>query len=66
MPTIATSQLPISLNSGNLAKVLGPANRGTFVPLIGCIGSFFFVINFIYKIKCTTTKLNGISFMFSK
>ena len=34
-PTIATSQLLTSLNSGNLANVDGPANLGTFVPLTG-------------------------------
>ena len=41
IPTIATSQLSTSLNSGNLAKVEGPANLGTFVPLTGWIGSLF-------------------------
>ena len=48
-PIIATSQLSTSLNSGNLAKVEGPANLGTFVPLTGCIGvlSFFFFIKLL-------------------
>ena len=44
---MATSQYSTSLNSGNLAKVEGPANLGTFVPLTGWIGSlllFFFII----------------------
>ena len=34
-PTIATSQLSTSLNSGSLANVEGPANLGTLVPLTG-------------------------------
>ena len=38
IPTMATSQLSTSLNSGSLANVEGPANLGTFVPLTGCIG----------------------------
>ena len=41
IPTIATSQFSTSLSSGNLAKVEGPANRGTLVPLTGWIGSLF-------------------------
>jgi len=45
-PTIATSQSGTSLSSGSLANVEAPANRGTFVPLTGCIGalSLFFYI----------------------
>ena len=45
-PTIATSQLSTSLNSGNLAKVDGPAYLGTFVPLTGWIGFLFLSFNF--------------------
>tara|TARA_B110000093_G_scaffold97299_1_gene104900 strand:- start:283 stop:447 length:165 start_codon:yes stop_codon:yes gene_type:complete len=48
IPTIATSQLSTSLNSGNHAKVDGPANLGTLVPLIGCTG-FLFLFFSIYK-----------------
>ena len=47
-PTIATSQLSTSLNSGSLANVDGPANLGTYVPLIGWIG-FLLRSFFIYK-----------------
>ena len=42
IPTIATSQLSTSLNSGNLAKVDGPANLGTLVPLTGWIGCRYY------------------------
>ena len=42
---MATSQLSTSLSSGSLAKVEGPANLGTFVPLTGCIGFLFFLFS---------------------
>ena len=48
IPTIATSQLLTSLNSGSLANVEGPANLGTFVPLTGWIGSLFLFFFHLY------------------
>jgi hypothetical protein len=53
-PTIATSQLSTSLNSGSLANVEGPANLGTLVPanrleLDFCYG-LFSLINKLYHI----------------
>ena len=48
IPTIATSQLSTSLSSGNLAKVDGPANLGTLVPLTGWMGFLFFFKVLVY------------------
>jgi len=50
-PTIATSQFETSLSPGSLANVDAPANRGTLVPLTGCIGvlSFFFSLTYYNK-----------------
>ena len=45
---MATSQLETSLNSGSLANVDAPANRGTLVPLTGCMGFLFFFFSLIY------------------
>ena len=48
---MATSQLETSLNSGSLANVDAPANRGTLVPLTGCMGFLFFFFSFTYYNK---------------